>query len=169
MTTELTNIEKKRGLSWLCVETIFSNIFCKFTVFGSVFILFLNELGLDKTKIGFLLSLFPFCGVLALFVAPAIARKGFKRTFITFFGIRKGIIAFLLLTPWIVSKFGISVAFKWVACIIFIFAICRAIGETAIYPWHQEIIPDRIRGKFGSVINIITTVTGMASLGLAGL
>ena len=168
MTDELTNIEKKRGLPWICYSEAMSVIFCNLTVFGSIFILFLNELGLDKTKIGFLLSLFPFCGVLALFVAPAIARRGFKRTFITFFGIRKGIIAFLLLTPWIVSKFGISVAFKWVTCIIFIFAICRAIAETAVYPWYQEIIPDSIRGKFGSVVNILATITGMASLGLAG-
>jgi len=94
MHAKLTDAEKIRRLPWSVAHSTAGAVFCYFTVFGSVFILFLNELGLPKTQIGFLLSLFPFCGVLALFVAPMIARAGFKRTHIIFFGLRKFVVAF---------------------------------------------------------------------------
>ena len=168
MHTKLTDAEKIRRLPWNIAHNAANNVFCYFTVFGSVFILFLNELGLPKTQIGFLLSLFPFCGVLALFVAPMIARTGFKRTFIIFFGLRKFVVAFLLLTPWILSRFGSHVTFIYVAGILLVFAICRAVSETALYPWLQEVVPDSIRGKYSAISNIITTLVGSLAIAVAG-
>ena len=67
MAIELTNIEKKRGLPWICGSAAMNVIFGNLTVFGSVFILFLNELGLDKTKIGFLFCKYQEKGTLKLF------------------------------------------------------------------------------------------------------
>ena len=168
MHAKLTNAEKIRRLPWSIAHNAANNIFAYFTVFGSVFILFLNELGLPKTQIGFLLSLFPFCGVLALFVAPAIARAGFKRTYIIFFGLRKFVIAFLLLTPWILSRFGSQATFIYVAGILLVFAICRAVAETALYPWLQEVVPDSIRGKYAAISSIFTTLVGSLAIAVAG-
>jgi len=168
MHAKLTNAEKIRRLPWNIAHNAANNVFCYFTVFGSVFILFLNELGLPKTQIGFLLSLFPFCGVLALFVAPAIARAGFKRTYIIFFGLRKFVIAFLLLTPWILSRFGSQATFIYVAGILLVFAICRAVAETALYPWLQEVVPDSIRGKYAAISSIFTTLVGSLAIAVAG-
>ena len=133
-------------------------------MFGSVFILFLNELGLPKTRIGFILSLLPFCGVLALFIAPTIARAGFKRTFIIFWGLRKFVIAFLLLTPWVLSRFGSQATFLYVAGILLVFAICRAIAETAFYPWMQEVVPDSIRGRYSAINSIVITLVGSLAI-----
>jgi HEAT repeat protein/Na+/melibiose symporter-like transporter len=158
MTTELTNLDKIRRLPWQIAGNVLNNIFCVLTFFGSVFILFLNELHLDKTRIGFLLSLMPFCGLIALVAAPQVARFGFKKSFLIFWGLRKLAGALLLLTPYILARYGSNITFAWIAGVVFFFAICRAIAETAIYPWQQEFIPDYIRGKFGAVNNIICTL-----------
>ena len=167
MHAKLTNTEKIRRLPWSIAYGGTNAAFCYLTVFGSVFILFLDELGLPKTQIGFILSLIPLCGVLALFIAPTIAHVGFKRIFIIFWGLRKFVAAFLLLTPWILSRFGSHATFIYVAGILLVFAICRAIGMTAYYPWFQEVIPDSIRGKYAAINNIFATLVGSLAIAVS--
>ena len=164
MPSEPTNAEKTRRLPWVIAANATNSVFCTLTVFGSVFTLFLDELGLPKTYIGFILSLFPFCGVLAPFVAPLTVRLGIKRTFIAFWGLRKVVTALLLLTPMIVAKYETHGAFYWVAAIVLLFALCRAIAETAWYPWGQEIVPAAIRGKFSAVNMMTTTLCSAAAV-----
>ncbi|MCB0092471.1 MAG: hypothetical protein KDE54_31500, partial [Caldilineaceae bacterium] len=53
---EPTTAEKMRGLPWSIFTNLTNTFFVQFTFFGSVFVLFLNQLGLDKGQIGFLLS-----------------------------------------------------------------------------------------------------------------
>ena len=167
MNTELTKAEKISRLPWSVACTATNSVFIHLTVFGPVFILFLNELGLPKTQIGFLLSLFPFGGILALFIAQMVARVGFKRIFIVFYGVRKFAVALLLFTPWVLSQFGLHPTFIFVAVILSIFAICRAISETALFPWFQEVIPDSIRGKFTAINNITASLAGILAIGVA--
>ena len=98
MPGELTDQEKIRRLPWFFLHSSTNSIFSMLTFFGPVFILFLSDLGLPKTQIGFLLSLLPFAGLVALFIAPSVARAGVKRIFIICWGLRKVVAAFLLLT-----------------------------------------------------------------------
>ena len=60
---EPTTIEKMKGLPWSIAGDSFNTVFVQFTFFGSVFILFLNALGLSKSQIGIMLSIFPFAGL----------------------------------------------------------------------------------------------------------
>ncbi len=161
MTTPLTDVEKIRRLPWIVAADSLNTGFFLLTFSGSVFILFLNELGLNAGQIGFLLSLVPFCGIIAPFVAPTVARFGYKRTFVTFWGIRNFVFALMLLTPLIVVRFGPEQAFIWVSSILLAFAICRAIAETGGYPWRQEAVPASIRGKFAAINSMSTTVAGI--------
>ena len=73
---EPTTIEKLSGLRWAIASYAANTFFVQFTFFGSVFVLFLNELGFTKTDIGFLMSFMPFAGLIALFIAPTVARVG---------------------------------------------------------------------------------------------
>ena len=166
--SELTTYEKIKRLPWQIAANAFNVIFWVTAAAGSVFVLFLNELGMDKAKIGFLLSLLPFCGISAIFTAPYVARFGFKRVFLLFFGTRKLFATCLLFTPLIIREYGSGAAFGWVAFAVFGFAMCRAISETAIYPWSQEMIPDNIRGKFGAVNNTISQVFCIITVALSG-
>lgn len=166
---EPTTVEKLRGLPWSIAANSANTVFVQFTFFGSVFVLFLNQLGLSKTDIGFMLSFMPFAGILSLFVAPAVARFGYKRTFLTFYGIRKGITALLLLTPWVIVAFGTHVTILYIGVITAGFAICRAIAETGRFPWTQEMVPSAMQGKYTATNNMFTTIAGFLAVTAAGL
>jgi HEAT repeat protein/Na+/melibiose symporter-like transporter len=165
---EPTTVEKLRGLPWSIAGDTANTIFAQLVFFGSVFVLFLDELGLNKTQIGTLLSLIPFCGLLALVIAPTTARFGFKRTFVTFFGIRKVITVFLLLTPWVASTWGPGPAMVFVAAITAGFALTKAVADTAAFPWVQEYIPDSVRGKYYATSNLFTTIAAFLTVTSAG-
>lgn len=138
------------------------------TFFGSVLVPLLNELGLDTSQIGFVLSLLPFAGLLAIVVAPAVARFGYKRTYITFFTLRHFITALLLLTPWVVTYYGSEATLVFVTvCIVGIFAVLRAIGVTASFPWTQEYVPNSVRGKYTATNNLASTLSGFLAITLA--
>ncbi len=167
-TAEPTTIEKLRGLRWSIAGNVGNTIFVQFTFFGSVFALFLRELGLSKTQMGFLFSLMPFCGLIALFIAPSVARFGYKRTFLIFWSIRKGFAALLLFTPLVASSFGARATLIYVSVIVAGFALGRAVGEVGRYPWTQEFVPSSVQGKYNATSNTFTQLAGFVAVLLAG-
>jgi hypothetical protein len=169
MNAEPTHVEKIRRLPWAIANSSLNGVFAQMTFAGPVLVLFLAYIGFTKTGIGLQLSFFPLCGLLALVVAPAVARFGFKRTFITFYGSRKIILALLLLTPWMLASFGQQTTLLFVTLVILVFAIVRAIAETGYNPWFQEFVPNAVRGRFSAVSNIAANVSGAMALILAGI
>lgn len=165
---EPTTVEKLRGLPWSIFANCANTVFAQFTFFGSVFVLFLSTLGMNKTEVGFMLSLIPFSGLVALFIAPAVARFGYKRTYITFFGLRKVVTIGLLLTPWVAVQFGPRGLLTYVILVTAIFALARSVAEVGVYPWLQEYIPNAVRGKYSATNSIYTTLVGLAAVAVAG-
>ena len=161
--------EKIKALPWNLAHGMLTNIFFLWTFGGSVFVLFLNELGLPKGQIGTLLSLFPFAGLVALGFAPVAARLGRKRVFIACFTSRYFVIINLLFLPWILAHYGHTVGVTFLFIILATVAMLRALGETAYYPWTQEFIPNRIRGKYNAVFSALGTLSSGAALVIAGL
>lgn len=167
MSAEPTTIEKLRGIPWSIATFVSNTFFVQFTFFGSVFPLFLSELGLSKGQMGFLFSLMPFLGLIAPFIAPWTARFGYKNTFLTFFGLRKIFTILLLLTPWVQSHFGGQGTLIFVSLIVACFAFCRSVAETARIPWAQEYVPSSIQGKYTATNNFFTSLAGFAAVGVA--
>ena len=165
---EPTTAEKIRRLPWAIGASAANTMFVQFTFFGSVFVLFLNELGLDKSQIGFLLSLIPYTSAISLFIAPGVAKFGYKRTFLTFFGLRKIVTCFLFLVPWVLASFGPDQTLLFVSVIVLVFSLCRGIGETAYFPWLQEYVPSAVRGKFSANNNFAATLVGFVAVTVAG-
>lgn len=159
---------KIRALPWAVGAGVLNCFFSLWTFGGSVFVLFLNELGLPKGRIGVVLSLFPFCGLLALGFAPVAARLGRKRVFLTGYGMRKLVMALLLLLPWITTRFGPAAAIGFLGGVIVVFAVLRAVAETALYPWMQEFVPNRVRGRFAAWSAVTGLVASGVALGIAG-
>ncbi len=168
MTSEPTNAEKLRRLPWSILANATNAVYVYLTFFGSVFVLFLNELGLTKTEIGTLLSLLPFAGLIALFIAPAVARYGYKRTYLTFFAGRKIITVFLLLTPLVLAHFGSQAVTRYVVGVVAVFAVCRAVSITALYPWVQEYVPSSVRGKYSAIDLVFWSLTSFMAVTLGG-
>ena len=158
-----------RRLPWMIAGDTLSGIFGMLTVFGSAFVLFLDALGLDNTRIGVLLALVPFCGIISIFIAPLVSRWGFRRTALIFWGARHFFMALVLFTPVILRLFGLELAYLWAAVLILIFGLFRATAETAFYPWVQEVVPNSIRGKFSAITGVISTLAQMITVALASL
>ncbi len=159
---------KIRALPWHLAHGVLTNIFFLWTFGGSVFLLFLSELGLPKGQIGIILSFFPFSGLLALVFAPYATRIGRKRVFLACFGSRYLVIINLLFLPWVLVNAGHFAGIAFVFGILLIVALLRALGETAYYPWTQEFIPNNIRGFYSAVATVLSTVTSAAALFIAG-
>lgn len=168
MSNEPTTAEKLRGLPWSIGLNAANTVFTQFTLFGAVFVLFLDQLGLSKAGIGFILSLIPFSSLVAPGIAPFTARYGYKRTFVLFFFVRKIAIAPLLLTPWVVGRYGPQAALAFVAGVVALFSLARSIEETAYYPWNQEFVPASVRGKYSALSNIFTALVGVVAVSIAG-
>ncbi len=157
-----------RGLPWIVAQNSLNAVFAYLTVFGSVFLLFLDELGLPKAQIGLLLSLLPFAGLVALGLAPVVTRAGRKRIFLICWTARKIAVAGLLLLPWVLARCGHAGGLLYLIGIIAIFAVLRAVAETAWYPWMQEVVPDRVRGRFSAVSTLVTALASCLTLAAAG-
>ncbi len=162
-----TNAEKMRLLHWNHIRSAANTFFTQFTFFGPAFILFLNELNLNKTQIGLLLSIFPFMGAVSFFLAPSVGRYGYKRTWITFFGLRKVVTILLLFVPYVASRYGAQIALYYVGSIVLLFGLCRAISETGLYPWLTELVPNAIRGRYNATQNLINNFVGLIAVTIA--
>jgi MFS family permease len=160
--------DRERGVLWSIASQAANAMFCTLATSGSATVtLFLSDLGFSKTQIGALGSLDTVSALLALFIAPAVIRWGLKRTYITSWGIRKGVTALLMLAPTLVTIAGVEPGFAFVVSVIGAFAICRAIGLTAYSPWSQEFVPNAIRGKYSAMSNITTTLASLIAVGIA--
>jgi len=152
---------------WAIAADSSNSVFAQLLIGSPTMVLFLSQLGLGKGQIGLVLSFLPFAGILALFAARTVARQGYKRVFLTFWSARKIVMGTLVFTPLIAGRFGIQIAFLYVAAIIGLFAICRALGETAYYPWTIEFVPSAVRGKFGAIDNIASFITAFIAISAA--
>jgi len=157
-----------RKLPWEIARSTFNSIYCRLTVFGPVFVLFLNELNMTKTQIGGLLSLYPFTAIMAPFIAPYVARIGYKRTYVTSYAARKIISAGLLFTPLVLAAYGSPGAIRFVVVVIFFFTIARAVAITAEHPWKQEYIPNHVRGKLAATSQLFSKIASLLAAGVAG-
>lgn len=153
-----------RHLPWVVASGGLNALFATLTFGSSVFVLYLNGLGMPKTAIGFMLSLFPFCGVVAPLIIGRVQRFGLKRTFLWFYGTRKFVMALLALAPWVLIRFGPQAMFAYAAAVTMLFALCRAVAETAYYPWAREFVPDAVRGRFMAIANVVALLC--AALGI---
>ena len=161
------DLKKYRALPWSYAHVGLNNFFYTWSFGGSVFLLFLSELGLPKDQIGVLLSFFPFAGLLALGIGPSVARWGRKRVFLLGYGLRKPVMAALLLLPWLLASLGYNFALAFLYIVILSVAILRAIAETAFFPWMQEFVPNEVRGKFGAILTIVNMATSLVALFIA--
>ncbi len=161
---EPTTAEKMRALPWSVAGWALTSVYAQLTLLGSVFVLFLGELGLSKSRIGDILSFVPFAAIIALLIAPRIARSGYKRVFLIFFGARKAATVLVLFTPWVLSNYGESVGLIYVAGMMAVFSLTRSVAMTALHPWTHEYVPDAVRGKYSAVNQAVSTAVGFLAV-----
>lgn len=151
----LSHARKLQGVRWMFFAETANAVFTIFTILGPVALLFFNALGLSKSRIGLVLSLLPFFGVITPFFAGWIARTGFRFVCRLFYSIRKSVMILLLLLPWVAKHWGVEATFVATLLIVGVFALSRAMAEAALYSWTQEIIPNSVRGKVGGIMTVL--------------
>jgi len=157
------------ALPWFLAHCSLNAPFALWTFGGSVFLLYLDEVGLPKGQIGLVLCLFPFSGMLALGFAPVATRWGWKRVFLSGYGARKVVMALLLLLPAVVATGGQRAGTIFLLAVISVFAVLRALAETAWYPWAQEFIPNELRGRVAGLNSLTMTLASGAALAIAAV
>ena len=165
---EPTNVEKLRGLPWGVAWSVTNSVFAHYTFFGSVFVLYLAALGLDKSQMGGLLSLLPFLGVIAVFVASPVARLGHKRVFNVSMAARTATAILLMVAPVVLARFGLDTVLAFMILIVAAFGLFRAVAFTAFYPWQQEQVPDAMRGKYTAIKNTLASLAALLAMLAAG-
>ena len=163
---DLSDHQKRRSLPALFSGNFFGNIFVVLTVFGTFFTLFLNDLGMDKARIGIILSLLPLCNILAPLFGPIADRFGLKQTFM-FTGITGVVlISGIVMIPWVLAHYGKQAAFGYIVAVMIAYAVLRTVGITASMPWTQQLIPSYLLGKFNATCQVLG---GLAAMGAAAL
>jgi HEAT repeat protein/MFS family permease len=162
---EPTNLQKIRGIPWSISFNVLNTFFIQFTFFGSVFVLFLDELGLDKGQIGFILALLPFFDLISLFLASAVSRFGYK---LTFWGARTVVSALLLVIPAVLGNFGPQAGLLFISGIVIAFSTSRSVAITALNPWQQEYVPASMWGKYSATNTMFTSLAGVIAVTIAG-
>jgi HEAT repeat protein/sugar phosphate permease len=165
---EPTNLQKYRTIPWALGFTVLNTFFIQFTFFGSVFVLFLDRLALDKTQIGFILAMLPFFDLISLFLATTVSRRGYRRTFLLFWMVRTMFAVGLLAIPSIAARYGQQAVLIYIAAVVIAFSASRSVAITAWAPWQQEYVPRTIWGRFSAANNIAASLAGVVAVTIAG-
>ncbi len=167
MNSAPTNVEKLRAIPIIIVATFLRSIYL-LTVTGTVFVLFLDELGIDKARIGVVMSIAPFIGIISLVIVPIVERSGLKRTTKIFWMLRVLITILIPVTPLIMKYTGETGVFVWLSATQCAFAVSGYIAVTAYASWYQELVPDRLRGKTAAINFIGIGLSTIITLAAAG-
>jgi MFS family permease len=165
----LTKAEKLKKLPWNIAFVTTNSIAIRLTFLGSIFVLYLSELGINKALLGTILSLLPFLNILSVFVAPRIARVGVRKVFLLSFSSRYLVWALIVLSPWVRSMFSHDIMVAMIIGIVIVFALLRMLNMVSILPWNQEFIPASIRGKFFAKRMVFANLANIITVTLAGL
>jgi predicted MFS family arabinose efflux permease len=84
--------------------------------------------------------------------------------FLACWGLRKLVTAGLLLTPWVAARSSPDGAFLYVLGLMVLFALLRAVAETAWVPWAQEIVPAAVRGRVHGINNVVGLLCNSTAL-----
>ncbi|MDD5484242.1 MAG: MFS transporter [Kiritimatiellae bacterium] len=164
----ITTVQQKQSYKWIYHFSVSSNIFAVLTVFGALFPLFCDALGMSKTQIGFVVSILPLLYITSIFLSNWIMRCGPRRIFLRAYSVRYCILLLLPLAALVANRYGNPAVFLWVALIIFCFGVFRAIGDTAWLIWTFELISAKVRGKVDA-ISAMAGICGMAMASLAAI
>ncbi len=156
-------------LGWYYLQNTSNLAFFNCTLGGSLFVLYLGTMNMDAARIGLVVSLFPFIQLVALTSGGLVEQTGFRRAFLIFHGIRKFFVIALAAAPIVLASWGPQAGFWFVVSCVTAFGVLRSLGETAMYPWMKEFIPDACRGRVQGnavIYSALVSVAGMFAISL---
>ncbi len=169
MSLPLTNIEKTRRLKFALAGDAANAIYINLATAGSVLLLFMQKISLDKTQMGILLAALGFGPMIAPVTSQIGARLGFKRLALTFTLLRVLPLAGMIFAPTIAKNYGPDTAFTYVALVLAAFSLFRSTADSMGGPWSTEYVPAAMRGRYTARQMIVTMLCGAAAIFSIGL
>ena len=120
---------------------LFLNVISWQSVIGTVLVLHARALGIDTAYVGVLNSFMYFASVLGLATKPLAERIGSKRLLITGWTMRNILVAPIVLSPWVYTRWGAHGAMILLSVTTGLFCITRALAGIAWSSWLHEIVP----------------------------
>jgi predicted MFS family arabinose efflux permease len=74
----------------------------------------------------------------------------------------------MVLVPWIITEFGFDLAFAYAVLVMGLYGLLRVVGETAMFPWMLEAIPNSVRGKFTAVATMVAMAVRLLTVTASG-
>jgi len=160
----ITNIEKTRRLKFALMGDACNSIYINLATAGSVLLLFMEKIRLDKTQMGVMLAALGFGPMIAPITSQLGARLGFKRLALSFTVLRVFPLAGMIAAPWVAHRHGPTAAFSYVAGLLAAFSLCRSTSDSMGGPWSTEFIPPAIRGRYTAWQMIVTMLCGAGAI-----
>lgn len=135
-------------VSWQCVV-------------GQVLILFARSLGMPADLVGLLISFVPFSMLLVVVSIPAVESFGPRKLLITTWFLRNLFISSVFFIPAVTFHYGQHAGWLMLLFAVLGFALTRAFGVGAWYPWLHEIIPRDNIGDYFNSETILIQVTNI--------
>ena len=134
----------------------FLNVISWQSVIGTILVLHARALGIDTVRVGLLNSFMYFASVLGIVTKPLAERIGSKRLLMTGWTLRNILVAPIVLSPWVYSRWGTDGAMILLAVTTGLFCITRALAGIAWSSWIHEIVPLSNLARFYTVETILT-------------
>ena len=157
----ISTVQQKKSFQWLYQFSGWTNIFAVLTVFGPLFPLFCDAIGMSKTRIGLVLAVFPVSYLLSMFISRWVMRYGTKKITIHYYVLRYLFILLLPSAGLVAARYNSDAAFLWVMGVIVLFAVSRAVAETGWWLWFIELIPSKVRGKVEAVNSMVANIASV--------
>ncbi len=135
-------------VSWQCVV-------------GQVLILFARSLGMPADLVGLLISFVPFSMLLVVVSIPAVESFGPRKLLITTWFFRNILISAVFFIPLITAHYGQKAGWLVLLFAVLGFALTRAFGVGAWYPWLHEIVPRESISDYFSSETILVQITNI--------
>lgn len=160
----LTNIEKTVQLKFALMGDASNSVYLNLATAGSVLLMFMQKILLDKTQMGVLLAALGFGPLIAPVASQIGARFGLKRLALSFTAIRVPLLAGMIAAPWVANRYGPATTFAYVAAVLAAFSLCRSIADSMGGPWSTEFISEAIRGRYTALQMIVTMLCGAGAI-----
>jgi hypothetical protein len=141
---------------------LFLNVISWQSIVGTVLVLHARALGIGTAYVGLLNSFIYFASVLGLATKPLAERIGSKRLLITGWTLRNILVAPIVLSPWVYTRWGAHGAMILLSVTTGLFCITRALAGIAWSSWIHEIVPAGNLARFYTMETILTRLLAVA-------
>ncbi len=160
--------DASKGRACMLLSSMMSSIIVALSG-GAFYTGFLLQNDIDLTGVG-IISFIPYLASLISFVAPSIMERFEKR---------KGILAILRTSYWILNMFALTLLptlvtdpgarIFWICVISFISSGLSFLTNSGLTAWHVVFIPDKVRSAYFLMTSLVTNVFSGIMMLLSGI